>query len=140
MFRHGDRLSPSSVFTSSPHPVLPVHTQVPRASKLCSARVGILRGSRTAGGPSRFETQGCAADGTADSPALWRAATSDLHVGVITSTNGFAGCSWPSYSSSPPFLAVPTAQARMTCAPYHGHMCASCDMLAARGLNLAKLG
>jgi hypothetical protein len=31
-----------------------------------------------AGGPSRFETQGCAADGTADSPELWRCA--DRHV------------------------------------------------------------
>jgi hypothetical protein len=27
---------------------------------------------------SRFETQGCAADGTADSPELWRATTSDI--------------------------------------------------------------
>ena len=39
-------------------------------------RACILRGSRTAGGPSRFETQGCAADGTADGPELWRAVTS----------------------------------------------------------------
>jgi hypothetical protein len=41
-------------------------------------RACILRGSRTAGGPSRFETQGCAADGTADGPDLWRAAASDI--------------------------------------------------------------
>ena len=41
-------------------------------------RVCILRGSRTAGGRSRFETQGCAADGTADSPELCRAATYDI--------------------------------------------------------------
>ena len=41
-------------------------------------RVCILRGSRTAGGPSRFETQGCAADGTADSPKLCRAATYNI--------------------------------------------------------------
>ena len=46
-------------------------------SKL-SRRVCILRGSRTAGGPSRFETQGCAANGTADSPHLWRAATYNI--------------------------------------------------------------
>ena len=39
-------------------------------------RVWILRGSRTAGGPSRFEAQGCAPHGTADSPEMWRAATS----------------------------------------------------------------
>ncbi len=30
--------------------------------------------------PSRGETQGCAADGTADGPELWRAATSVIHV------------------------------------------------------------
>jgi hypothetical protein len=41
-------------------------------------RACIVRCSRTAGGPSRFETQGCAADGTADSPELWRAATSTI--------------------------------------------------------------
>jgi hypothetical protein len=36
-----------------------------------------MRGSRAAGGPSRFEAQGCAAEGTADSsPELWRAVTS----------------------------------------------------------------
>ena len=28
--------------------------------------------------PSRFGTQGCAADGTADGPDLWRAAASDI--------------------------------------------------------------
>ena len=31
---------------------------------------------RSAGGPSRFEPQGCAGDGTADSPELWRSVTS----------------------------------------------------------------
>ena len=41
-------------------------------------RACILRGSRTAGGPSRFETQGRVADGTADSPELWRAVTSAI--------------------------------------------------------------
>ena len=35
-----------------------------------------MRGSRTAGGPFRFETQGFAADGSADSPELWREAVS----------------------------------------------------------------
>ncbi len=51
-------------------------TQPMRVRPWISRRACILRGSRTAGGPSRFETQGCAADGTADSPELWRAVTS----------------------------------------------------------------
>jgi hypothetical protein len=50
----------------------------PMRLKISLGRVCILRGSRTAGGPSRFETQGCAADGTADSPELWRAVTSAI--------------------------------------------------------------
>ena len=66
----------SSHVTSSPHPTGPACLHDPCASKSCSERVCILRGSRTAGGLSRFEPQGCAVDGTADSPELWRAATS----------------------------------------------------------------
>ena len=53
-------------------------------------RACILRGSRTAAGPSRFETQGCAADGTADSPELWRAATFCIH--VVVSNNAHRLC------------------------------------------------
>jgi hypothetical protein len=50
----------------------------PMRVQIVLGRACILRGSRTAGGPSRFETQGCAADGTADGPDLWRAAASDI--------------------------------------------------------------
>jgi hypothetical protein len=52
----------------------PARTTHARSS--LSRRDCILRGSRTACGPPRFETQGCAADGTADSPELLRAVTS----------------------------------------------------------------
>ncbi len=48
----------------------------PMRVQIVLGRACILRGSRTAGAPSRCETQGCAADGTADSPELWRAVTS----------------------------------------------------------------
>jgi hypothetical protein len=50
-------------------PALTIHARPKLSRRAC-----ILRGSRTAGGPSRFETQG--RDGTADSPELWRAVTS----------------------------------------------------------------
>jgi hypothetical protein len=72
----------------SPHPTGPACSHAPCASKAISARLQlcILRrgsltsggSSRTAGGPSRFETQDCAADGTADSPAEACAARSDI--------------------------------------------------------------
>jgi hypothetical protein len=62
--------------TRSPHPANPAALYDPCACSKLSRRVCILRGSRTAGGSSRFETQGCTADGTAYSPELWRAATS----------------------------------------------------------------
>ncbi len=58
--------------------------QPARPARTINARSSIsfgacpLRGSRTAGGPSRFETQGCTADGTADGPDLWRAAASAI--------------------------------------------------------------
>jgi hypothetical protein len=57
-------------------PARPVY--MTHARPKLSRRVCILRGSRTAGGPSLFETQVCAADGTADSPKLWRAATYNI--------------------------------------------------------------
>ena len=66
----------SSHVTRSPHPANPAGLYGPCACSKLSRRVCILRGSRTAGGSSRFETQGCTADGTAYSPELWRAATS----------------------------------------------------------------
>ena len=74
----GRDLINSSHVTRSPHPANPAALYDPFARSKLSRRVCILRGSRTAGGPSRFETQGCAADGTADSPHLWRAATYNI--------------------------------------------------------------
>ena len=65
--------------TSLARPIQPTRpVYMTHARSKLSRRVCILRGSRTAGGPSRFETQGCAADGTADSPKLCRAATYEI--------------------------------------------------------------
>ena len=65
--------------TSLARPIQPTRpVYMTHARSKISRRVCILRGSRTAGGPSRFETQGCAADGTADSPKLCRAATYNI--------------------------------------------------------------
>ncbi len=55
----------------SPHPTGPARSQDPCASKLEAAR-------EQQGGPSRGETQACAADKTANGPELWRAATSAI--------------------------------------------------------------
>ena len=63
--------------TSLARPIQPTRpVYMTHARSEISRRVRILRGSRTAGGSSRFETQGYAADRTADSPELWRAVTS----------------------------------------------------------------
>ena len=81
--------------------------QLARPARMIHARSSfsfgacILRGSRTAGGPSRFEKAGCAADGTTDDPELWRATTSESMWDRLPTPTGFAGCSEPSYMSSP---------------------------------------
>jgi hypothetical protein len=63
--------------TSHVRPIQPAQpARTIHARPKLSRRACPLRGSRTAGGPSRGETQGCAADGTADGPELWRAVTS----------------------------------------------------------------
>ena len=72
----GTCINSSHVTRRHIQPAQPARTTHARPS--ISFGACILRGSRTAGGPSRFETQGCAADGTADSPELWRAVTSAI--------------------------------------------------------------
>ena len=63
--------------TSHVRPIQPARpVRMINARPKLSRRVCIFRGSRTAGGPSRFAKQGCAADGTADGPEVRRAATS----------------------------------------------------------------
>ena len=66
-----------SLRASEVRPIQPARpARTTHARPKLSRRACPLRGSRTAGGPSRCETQGCAADGTADGPELWRAVTS----------------------------------------------------------------
>ncbi len=61
-----------------PHPTGPARSQDPRAFKHISGAFGscAVRERQVPGGPSRFEAQGCAPHRTADSPEMWRAATS----------------------------------------------------------------
>jgi hypothetical protein len=60
----------------SPHPTGPACSYDPCASKSCSGALASCAVRERQVAPSRCEAQGCAADGTADSPEMWRAATS----------------------------------------------------------------
>ena len=62
--------------TGSPHPTGPACSHNPCASKSCSGALASCAVRERQEAPSGCEAQGCAADGIADVPQLWRAVTS----------------------------------------------------------------
>ena len=102
----------SSHITRSPHPTGPASLHDPCASKLCSARVCIMRGSRTAGG--RPVSSRRAARSTEPPIARNCGVRRHLHPCVSEQQRPPALQGAPGLPIRAPRLAVPTAQARMT--------------------------